>query len=125
MLSCAAVRLITSYSAPMRRFPFEVSVVRQTSGGGDHLVKYEGVVEIAGGKGPVRVEMVSVIPPTTTPQAIQEATESVERGVARALCGDAAKVWLHNFIIHPTDFWPKKCEQYTFEAIEAAVRNSE
>src|SRR5436305_13788205 len=109
----------------MRRFPFKVSVVRQTSGGGDHIVKYDGVVEITGGKGPVCVEMVSVIPPTAKPQAVQEATESVERGVVRALSGEAAKVWLHNFIIHPTDFRPKKCEQYTFEAVEAAVRGAE
>jgi hypothetical protein len=114
--------MLIYYYAPMRCFPFKVSVARQTSGGRDHLVKYDGVLEITGGKGPVRVEMVSVIPRTATREEIREATESVERGAARALCGEAANVWLHNFIIHPTDFWPKKCEQYTFEAIEAAVR---
>lgn len=109
----------------MRRFLFNVSVVRQRSGAGDHLIKYDAVLETIGGKGPVHVEVVSFFPPEATPQKIQEAAQSVERGVSRALGGEAANIWLHNFVVHPTDFWPKKCEQYTFEAVEAALRGDD
>jgi hypothetical protein len=102
---------------------FNVSVVRQTSGGGDHLVKYDAVLQLSGRNGAVRVEMVSVYPANADPTMVQEAIESVERGAVRALAGNAAVLWLHNFVIHPTDFRPSKCEEYTFEAIREAVRN--
>jgi hypothetical protein len=106
----------------MQQLSFKVSEAHQTSGGGDHIIKYDAVLQLTGTNGPVRVEMVSFLPPNANRSLVEQAVASVERGAVRALVGNAAILRLHNFVIHPTDFRPKKCEEYTFDAIKEAIR---
>ena len=108
----------------MMRLPFKVSVVRQTSSGGDHIVKYDGVLDLTDEMGPVCVEMISYYPATADPKLIQSAIESVQRGTAKALVGKGGTLRLYNFAIHPTDFRPGKCEEYTCDAIRSAIAPS-
>jgi hypothetical protein len=112
----------------MRELPFNVDIIHESVNGGDHVVKYEAVLALSDEQGPVRAELMSLVPSDADDQQVQLAVESVERGARSALAGRsalsgrAAVVRLYNFVIHPIDFRAYKCEQYTSRVIEAVLR---
>jgi hypothetical protein len=94
-----------------------VHKVVQTASGGSHVTIYEAELTLLDGS--VQVEIVAVDPPDADSIAVEAARDAIQRGAAAALqpYNKGAIIRVEHIVIHPVDFWARRFEQYTVEAV--------
>ena len=109
----------------MTLLTYKVSEVRLSSGAGDYIVKYTAEVETTQDPNAVHVVMVSLHPGSET-TFIQAAVESVREAAVEVLSahGLGAVIRLYDFVIHPVDFKPHRCKQFTKQYLAEALSQS-
>ena len=109
----------------MSTFTYTVSESCLSAAAASYIIKYTAEVETTDSAGEVRVEMVSVHY-ETDPTEVQRATECVREAAAEVLTprGLGATIRLHDFILHPVDFKPQRCQRYTKQYLTEALDKS-
>lgn len=102
---------------------YSVSESRQTSGGGDYIVKYDADVELLSHGRDITVEVLSTVPPNAEPRRIEEIRECIQRGVELAMGanGQGCVMRLSKLAVHPVDFKPTKFEEITARELRRAI----
>jgi hypothetical protein len=108
---------------------YSVCETRQTSGGGDYIVKYDADLELLPNGTGIVVEVLSTIPANADPKRVEITRQCIRKGVEAALesRGQGCILRLSGLAIHPVDFKPKRFEQVTsHELLQAlaATKNS-
>lgn len=100
---------------------YALSEVVQTSGGGDYVVKYEADVELLPIGSPVKVEVLSTLPPGPDLPMVDMAKDCIRRGAESVLGARGAILRVSRLYIHPTDFNGRRFEEFTAGGLRKAL----
>ena len=102
---------------------FKVREVHQHGSGGSHVVKYSAVLDLLVVQ-PFSVEILSIYPTKwASAEEVEVGRQMIQRGAVCALqgTGNAARIRVRDFVIHPVDFKPRFVEEYTFRVLRGVL----